>query len=139
MSEERGLSKAELLAIGAYSAPRLRSATPRRIKITDAAGKVVGETNSVELAVKMHARAGVELAVQDDTRKTHVFCVGCGTIMPVKKGGQTKSWCAACLKPMCSLGCGRRATNASTFAWRLDDGPQGVPRTERLSRMRRCD
>lgn len=56
-------TKAEKLRIAGYAAPRLRGGRRRNIKVTDADGNVVREVSDVELAEKVLARAGIELAV----------------------------------------------------------------------------
>jgi hypothetical protein len=62
------LSKVERLNIAGYSAPRLRAGRSRPVKVVDAEGNVVREITSIELAEKVHARAGIEFEAQDGVK-----------------------------------------------------------------------
>lgn len=95
----QSLSKAERLAIAGQTAPALRSAKrPRSVKVVDADGKVVRTIDSLELAKKVHERAGIEFDVADGEKKTHSVCRSCGAWFSRGRPRRGQPWrmCVAC-------------------------------------------
>jgi hypothetical protein len=96
------LNKVQRLAIAAQTATTLRNARERRpIKLVDAEGRVVGTIDSLTLAEKLHARAGIELDVIDDARPTHAQCK-CGRWFEQPTAGPRLSICRPCRRHPCS-------------------------------------
>jgi len=92
------LTRLEKLRIAAFTAPRLRNESGRRIKVANARGEVVREISVEEAIIKIHERAGVEFDVVHSAKAKTVRCATCPTwFTPVRrKPGPLPVQCEFC-------------------------------------------
>lgn len=84
----------ERLQIAGQTAPALRDARRKRpINVVDADGNVLRTIDSVELAKKVHERAGIEFDVQDGERPRLRTCEDCGRAVRVPSKGPVPKRC----------------------------------------------
>lgn len=102
------MRRRDLLAMAAQTAPALRDqkhkALGRPVKCVDARGRVVRVLSSVEVAERVHARAGIEFDVAPGGKPTHRICERCGIEWALRADGRdlTSRRCSRCrLSPTC--------------------------------------
>ena len=111
------LTDLEKLRVGAYAAPRLRSAKPRAVKVVDKDGNVVRETTTLEVSAKALERVGIEFDVEPGKRKTRTVCP-CGRVFAGPVKGNARKYCAECVpRPRERRGRGGRPA-VGTLKWR---------------------
>lgn len=98
------LRKADKLAIAAYAAPRLRGATPRRVRIVDTNGNVVRETTTTEVTAKLLERVGIEFDVT--TGEPERAICSCGRVFK-NDGRFERKTCDVCGGRVC-VTCGKQ-------------------------------
>lgn len=106
------LSSLEKRLVAAYSAPRLRAAKTRRVKVVNASGEVVREITSLEFQQAIHERAGIEFDVEPGIRRTRIVCA-CGRVIPVSsKTAHNIKRCKICSGSVCFV-CNKPLTSPS--------------------------
>lgn len=98
----QGLSRAAKLAIACQTVPTLRNGRVRRIvHRVGADGRVVGTIDSLTMAERIHARAGIEFDVVDGARPELSQCK-CGTWFAQAPDGPLLVLCDTCADPRCA-------------------------------------
>jgi hypothetical protein len=76
IAEAQALTRRKKLVIAGIAAARMRSARPRKIKVTDAEGNVVGEEDLSKLQLGLLARADIEFDAEPIPEQ--LACATCG-------------------------------------------------------------
>jgi hypothetical protein len=93
------LSTREKLRIAGYTAPRIRDpVSAKQIKVVDAKGNVVREISTVDLALKVHERAGIEFGTIGGVTPKKAQCATCPSwYTPIRhKPGPLPKQCNFC-------------------------------------------
>ena len=93
------LNRAEALVIAGQIAPVLRrrahAGHVRKITVVGPNGTPLYQITDIELAKRLHARAGVEFDVEDGERPDRIVCA-CGAVQRTPPRGPIPKYCKRC-------------------------------------------